>query len=77
MPSIGPYRTIGKRISSERNLRGLSQSEAARRCRMDRAYWNKIEYGWHCPSLPVLFRVAKALGVSVPWLLRDLRDARG
>lgn len=79
MNAYGPYRAIGKRIAIERNRVGLSIRAASERAGMHGRHgqWGKLELGHHCPSLPTLFRMCRALGIEVVELLRGLKSARG
>jgi putative transcriptional regulator len=58
---------MGARI---RKLRGeMTQAELARKARITREYVNKLEAGRYSPTLAVLTRLARALGVPVGELL--------
>jgi transcriptional regulator with XRE-family HTH domain len=60
-------KTVIKRLRTER---GLTQAELAKKARVTQTYVAKIEGGDRInPSLPVLKRLAKALGVPVTALL--------
>ena len=60
-------KTVIKRLRTER---GLTQVDLAKRAKVTQAYVAKIEGGDRVnPSLPVLKRLAKALGVPVTVLL--------
>jgi transcriptional regulator with XRE-family HTH domain len=52
-----------------REAKGLSQDALARKARLTREYVNKLEAGRYDPSVGVLKRLAKALGVPVTELL--------
>ena len=53
-----------------RQERGLTQQELAKEARVTKLYISQLETGLQGnPSLPVLRRLAKALGVSVGELL--------
>ena len=52
-----------------REAKGLSQEALARKARITREYVNKLEAGRYDPTVGVLKRLAKALGVSVTELL--------
>jgi transcriptional regulator with XRE-family HTH domain len=49
--------------------RGLSQAAVAKRAKITREYVNKIEAGLYDPTVGVLQRIAKAIGVPVTELL--------
>jgi transcriptional regulator with XRE-family HTH domain len=52
-----------------REAKGLSQEALARKARITREYVNKLEAGRYDPTVGVLKRLAKALGVPVTELL--------
>jgi XRE family transcriptional regulator, master regulator for biofilm formation len=59
--------TVLKRLRQER---GLTQEEVAKRAKVTRFYISQLETGLRkSPSLPVLKRLATALGVPVTALL--------
>lgn len=54
-----------------REAKGMTQAELAKKAKVTRPYITMLEQGKRkAPSLPVLGRVAKALGVPVTGLLR-------
>jgi transcriptional regulator with XRE-family HTH domain len=53
-----------------RQAKGLSQTALAKRARLSRVYVNNLEGGKYDPTLGVLKRLAKALGVPVTALVR-------
>ena len=58
------------KLKRMREAKGLSQADLARRAKITREYVNKLEAGKKKnPSLDVLRRLAKALGVPVAALL--------
>ena len=52
-----------------REAKGLSQEALARKARITREYVNKLEAGRYDPTVGVLKRLAKALGIPVTELL--------
>jgi transcriptional regulator with XRE-family HTH domain len=52
-----------------REAKGMSQAALARRAKITREYVNKLEAGRYDPTVGVLQRLAKALGVPVSELL--------
>jgi transcriptional regulator with XRE-family HTH domain len=52
-----------------RETKGLSQEALARKASITREYVNKLEAGRYDPTVGVLKRIAKALGVKVTELL--------
>ena len=62
---------LGARIKTARERRGLTQEALAKRTRLSRIYIAKLEGGdRQSPSLPVLDRIAKVLGVTIADLLK-------
>jgi transcriptional regulator with XRE-family HTH domain len=62
---------LGMQIRRRRETKGWSQRELARRVRVTHGYVAQLEGGLrHSPSLRVLRRLARALGVPVAALLR-------
>jgi transcriptional regulator with XRE-family HTH domain len=65
-------RGIGEQIRALRARRGLTQATLADRARLSRVYIQKLELGERAsPSLPVLERIATALGATVHIDLRE------
>ena len=64
-------RHLGARIKAARERSSLTQNELATRAGVSRIYIAKLEGGdRQSPSLPVLDRIAKALGVPLVDLLK-------
>jgi transcriptional regulator with XRE-family HTH domain len=63
-------RQIGMKIKRLREAQGLSQYALAKKAKMSREYVNKLEAGRYDPTVGVLQRLAKALGVPVTALLK-------
>jgi transcriptional regulator with XRE-family HTH domain len=61
---------MGQRIKVLREQKGLSQAILAAQAKITREYVNKLEAGRYDPTVGVLQRLAKALGVPVTELLR-------
>ena len=57
------------KLKRVREAKGLSQAALAQRARITREYVNKLEAGRYDPTVGVLQRLAKALGVPVTALL--------
>ena len=63
-------KNLGQLLKGLRDARGMTQMELARRAGVTQGYVTMIETGTRkSPSLPVLRRLAKALGVTVAALL--------
>ena len=56
---------FGKKVREMRLSKGLSQGDVARRLNLYRSYISGIERGVRNPSLKVVEKIAKALGVKV------------
>jgi len=62
-------RQIGMKLKKIRETKGLSQTELAKRARVSRAYVFRLESGGSDPTVGILQRLARALGVPVSQLL--------
>jgi transcriptional regulator with XRE-family HTH domain len=60
---------LGANLKRLRDMRGLSQEQAARQAGIPRATWASLESGSANPTLVVLTRVAAALAVSIEELI--------
>ena len=58
-------RRLGARIRSLREDAGITQERAAWDCDLSKAHLSQIEAGRCFPSVPVLFALAKRLGVDL------------
>ena len=67
MPSTP--RRFGRTLARLREAKGLSQAALARKAKLAHEHVSRLEAGRHWPTLPVLQRLAKALGVPVTALL--------
>ena len=64
---------VGQRVRKLREQLGLSQEQLAERADLHWTYVSGIERGRRNPGLNNLARLAKALNVSLPALVTDLR----
>ncbi len=63
-------RRIGTVIRGLRAAKGITQVQLAKRAKVTRGYLAQLEAGYKTnPSLPILRKLAKALGVPVTELL--------
>jgi transcriptional regulator with XRE-family HTH domain len=62
-------RQIGMKLKALRTAKGMSQTALAKKAKITREYVNKLEAGRYDPTVGVLQRLAKALGVPVTELL--------
>ena len=63
---------FGKHLRALREERGWSQEEFADRAGLHRTYVSAVERGVRNPTLSVLERLAKALGVSMAELVQAI-----
>ncbi len=68
-------RDLGDRIRKLRKAKGLTQEGLAELSDLHRTYVGGLERGERNPSLFILFRLARALGVTVGELLSSRSDA--
>lgn len=64
---------FGYRVRELRERLGFSQERLAERAGLHFTYISGIERGRRSPGLNILVRLAKALSVSLPVLVSDLR----
>ena len=64
---------LGQRVRDLRERAGVSQEQLAERGDLHVTYISGIERGRRNPGLNILARLAKALKVSLPILVTDLR----
>lgn len=56
---------VGKNIRKHRENGEISQEELAEKCKFYRTYIGLLENGRHVPSAYTLYRIAKALNISI------------
>ena len=61
---------VGQRIAMLRHERGRTQAQLASAAGLTEQYVHRIESGFQNPSLKVLARLARALDVSLPEVVR-------
>lgn len=64
------YVIIGKRIAEERQKRNLSQEYLAEIANLHRNYIGYIERGEKRATVDTLYKIAKALDISLEWLFK-------
>lgn len=69
MSSMSPVARVAKRVKVLRGERGLTQMELAARAGISRGYLSRLEIALQDPTLGVLEKLARALGVKVARLL--------
>jgi len=63
---------FGATVRSIRTSRGVAQEALAQGARIERSHMGKIERGEHMPTLLVVLKIARALGVSAADLLQGV-----
>lgn len=59
------FKTLGWKIQRLRGKQGITQEELAERVGISRVYMGYIEQGRESPSLKLLMKLSKKLGVKV------------
>ena len=67
-------RAIGKVIRNLRTERKMSQEELAEKIDSHQVYISEIERGLKIPSVPVLYSMAKAFGITLTDLISIIED---
>ena len=70
------FRLIGSRIQKCRSDRRMTQAELAEKIDTNQKHLSRIEGGHHRTSLDAIVAIAKALDVSVDFLIADYTDSR-
>jgi transcriptional regulator with XRE-family HTH domain len=68
---------VGLNVQLLRHKAGLSQEECAHRAKIHQTYLSGVENGVRNPTVSVLGRLAKALGVEADELLRSPAKTKG
>lgn len=63
---------FGNKIRRLREDNGYQQYDFAYECGISDAYYGRIERGEFSPTLKLLDRIAKALGITLSELLKDV-----
>jgi transcriptional regulator with XRE-family HTH domain len=66
------YKELGKRIVKARTTKGMSQEKLATESGIDRSHMGFIEQGRRKPTLSTLFKISKALDISLEKLFKGL-----
>lgn len=72
MGAMDVRRKFGKRLRELREAEGWSQEEFADRAGLHRTYVSAVERGVRNPTLSVLARIAKALGITLSDLVQTV-----
>ncbi len=74
MPKHDPILiAFGRSVRKQREARGFSQEVLAERADLDRTYISDIERGTRNPGIKNVFRIARALGISLSQLTNGIR----
>ena len=68
------FKIIGSRIQTARLKKELTQEELAEMVDTNQKHISRIEAGWHRSNLDTIVAIAKALQVSVDYLIADFDD---
>ena len=68
---------VGLNVQRLRQAAGMSQEECAHRAKIHQTYLSGVENGVRNPTVSVLGRLAKALGVEADELLRSPAKTKG
>ena len=71
MSNIIDYVAMGERIRRARENARLTQWQLADICILSAAHMGHIERGSRLPSLEAVFRIARALNISMDYLIAD------
>ena len=61
---------VAARIKYFRHVRDYSQEDLALRANINPAYFGQVERGLKCPTIDTLYKIARALDIPLPELLR-------
>jgi transcriptional regulator with XRE-family HTH domain len=65
---------FGSVIRSARTSRGIAQEALALRSGIERSHMGRIERGEHMPTLSVVFKLSKGLGMSASVLIQETAE---
>ncbi len=80
MPSVEPeelLREVGDTVRRLRNARGFSQEAFAQESRLNRAYMGGVERGQRNVGVVNLYRIARALDISLSELFAEVEAGKG
>lgn len=69
------FKTIGSRIQKCRNAKKMTQAELAEKIDTNQKHLSRIEGGYHRSTLDAIVAIARALDVSVDYLIADFDDS--
>jgi ribosome-binding protein aMBF1 (putative translation factor) len=65
-------RALGQVLRRARRDAGMSQDALAKKAKVDRSYVSDLERGTHLPTVPMLIKLCKAIGIAPSELMRRL-----
>ena len=65
----GPALAFGEAVRALRTADGIAQETLAHLAGVERSHMGKIERGEHVPTLPLILKIATALGISASELM--------
>ena len=69
------FKIIGLRIQKRRTEKKMTQAELAEFIDTNQKHLSRIEGGYHRCTLDLIVAIAKALDVSVDYLIADFKDS--
>ena len=69
------FKIIGLRIQKRRTEKKMTQAELAELIDTNQKHLSRIEGGYHRCTLDIIVAIAKALDVSVDYLIADYEDS--
>lgn len=69
------FKLIGERIQKLRTEKNMTQSELAEKIDTNQKHLSRIEGGYHRSILDAVVAIARALDVSVDYLIADFEDS--
>ena len=69
------FKIIGLRIQKRRTELKMTQAELAERIDTNQKHLSRIEGGYHRCTLDIIVAIAKAIDVSVDYLIADYEDS--
>lgn len=69
------FKIIGLRIQKRRTEKKMTQADLAERIDTNQKHLSRIEGGYHRCTLDIIVAIAKALDVSVDYLIADYEDS--
>ena len=68
---------VGEELRKARRAAGLTQEALSSKARVDRSYISQLERGLKSPTLDMLLRLCKAMGVSASGIVARVEAAAG